>query len=46
MIGAQYFFMSFTVSNSIMYEEIGRRTRHVVQGYRVVVFQMESGSVL
>jgi hypothetical protein len=31
------------VSNSGMYEELGRRTRHVVHGYGVVVFWMESG---
>jgi hypothetical protein len=30
MTGAQDLFVSFTVSNSSMYEELGRRTRHVV----------------
>jgi hypothetical protein len=40
------FSMSFTVSDSGMYEELGMRTRHVVQGSGAVVFQMESGDVL
>jgi hypothetical protein len=30
MIGAQYLFVIFTVSDSGMYEELGRRTKHVV----------------
>jgi hypothetical protein len=28
-----------------MYEELGMRTRHVVQGSGAVVFRMESGDV-
>jgi hypothetical protein len=46
MTGAHDLFMSFIVSDSGMYEELGRRTRHVVQGSGAVVFQMESGGVL
>jgi hypothetical protein len=30
MTGAQDLFVSFTVSNLDMYEELGRRTKHVV----------------
>jgi hypothetical protein len=39
-------FMSFIVSNSGMYEELGRKTMHVVHGSGAVVFHMESGDVL
>jgi hypothetical protein len=46
MTGAQDLFESFTVSDSGMYEELGMRTRHVVQGSGAVVFWMESGDVL
>jgi hypothetical protein len=46
MTGAQDLFVSFAVSNSCMYEELGRTTRHVVHGSEAVVFQMESGGVL
>jgi hypothetical protein len=35
---AHDFFMSFAMSDSGMYEELGIRTRHVVQGSRAVVF--------
>jgi hypothetical protein len=38
MIGEQDLFMSFIVSNSGMYKELGRRIMHVVQGSGVVVF--------
>jgi len=43
MTGAKDLFVSFTVSDLDMYEDLSRRTRHVVQGYGAVVFQIESG---
>jgi hypothetical protein len=46
MTRAQDLFVSFTVSNLGMYEELGRRTRDVEQGSGVVVFWMELGDVL
>jgi hypothetical protein len=46
MTMAQYFFMIFKEYDSSMYEELGMVTRHVVQGSRVVVFQMDSWDVL
>jgi hypothetical protein len=46
MTGAQDLFVSFTMSDSGMYEELGMRTRHVVHGFGAVVFWMESRSVL
>jgi hypothetical protein len=39
-------FVSFTLSNSSMYEELGRRTRHLEHIYEAMIFQMESGGVL
>jgi hypothetical protein len=42
MTGKHVLFVSFIVSKLGMYEELGRRTRHVVQGYGAVVFQIES----
>jgi hypothetical protein len=45
MRGAQNLFESFTIYNSGMYVELGMRTRHVVQGFGAVVFQMELGDV-
>jgi hypothetical protein len=39
-------FMSFIVSNSSMYEELGRRIVHVVQEFGAMVFWMESRKVL
>jgi hypothetical protein len=38
MTGAHDLFKSFIVSDSGMYEELGMRTRHVVQGSGAVVF--------
>jgi hypothetical protein len=38
MIGAEDLFMIFTVSNSGMHKELGRRIRNVVQGFGAVVF--------
>ena len=46
MIGTQYLFVSFIVSDSSMYEELGMRTMHVVHGSGALVFRMESGDVL
>jgi hypothetical protein len=46
MIRAQDLFESFTESDSDMYVELGMETKHVVQGYGIVVFQMESRDVL
>jgi hypothetical protein len=34
------------VSDSGMYKDLGRSTRHVVQGYGVVVFHMKSRGLL
>jgi hypothetical protein len=39
-------FICFIVSDSSMYEEIGKRTMHVVHGFGPEVFWMESGDVL
>ena len=39
-------FVSFIVSDLGMYEELGMRTKHVLQGFGAVVFQMESRDVL
>jgi hypothetical protein len=41
MIGEQKTFMIFIMSESGKYEELGRRTIHVVQGYGAMVFQMD-----
>jgi hypothetical protein len=38
MIGEQKKFMIFIVPESVKYEELGRRTRHVVQEYGAMVF--------
>jgi hypothetical protein len=46
VIGAQNLFKSFIESDSDMYMELGMKTRHVVQRFGIVVFQMESGDVL
>jgi hypothetical protein len=46
MIGAHDLFESFTVSDSGMYEELGMRTGHVVQGSGAVLLWMESWGVL
>jgi hypothetical protein len=42
MIGTHDLFVSFIVSDSGMYEGLGRRTKHVVQGSVAIIFQMES----
>jgi hypothetical protein len=44
MTKAQYLFVSFIVFDSSIYEDICRRTKHVVQGSGV--FLMESKGVL
>jgi hypothetical protein len=46
MTRAHDLFEIFTVSDSGMHEELGMRTKHVVQGSGTVSFQMESGDVL
>jgi hypothetical protein len=46
MTGAHDLFLIFTMSYSSMYEELSRRTRHVLQGYGVVVFHMKSRGLL
>ena len=39
-------FESFTKSNSDMYVELGMGTKHIVQGYGIVPFLMESRGIL
>jgi hypothetical protein len=46
MIGEQDLFVSFTVSDSGMHKELGRRTRHAILRSGAVVFQMDSRGVL
>jgi hypothetical protein len=46
MTWAHDLFMIFIVYDLGMYDELGRRTRPVVQGSRAVVFQMMSRDVL